>query len=62
MQHPTPTRPAVRMLGVMLLLRARRLVWAREAIRRHAPGTRQHDEARAALSASANPLDRRLAE
>ena len=35
-----------RALCPLLLLRARRLVWARQAIRRHNPGTTQHTEAR----------------
>lgn len=50
-----------RTLAPHLLLRARRLVWARQAIRRHAPGTTQHTEARDALLSSARPADRELA-
>ena len=50
-----------RALCPLLLLRARRLVWARQAIRRHNPGTTQHTEAREALLNSARPADREMA-
>lgn len=61
-RHAALTRSARRrVLGIELLLRARALIWARAALKRHPPGSPHHTEARAILATSARETDRRMA-